>query len=296
MPAIPVLITIRSSAHRDQDAEDETISMLTSGQLELEDTRAVIRYEETLDESLPAQQVVMTINEEGATMSRGGEYATDMVFRMGCRYEGSYHTPYGDMELAVSDMEIYDHLTPQFLAGKEPLLNNARLVICDTNIPEPTLAWIASHCKAPVFVDPVSTAKAVKVKPVLGRLHTLKPNRIEAELLSGVAITDDESLARCADALLSTGLHRVFISLGGDGVYAADYQGGRIKVPCGRAKMVNTTGCGDAFMAAVARAFLDGADLETAAKRGLAASAIAMESADTINPAMSLTAVAERIQ
>lgn len=101
MPAIPVLITIRSSAHRDQDAEDETISMLTSGQLELEDTRAVIRYEETLDESLPAQQVVMTINEEGATMSRGGEYATDMVFRMGCRYEGSYHTPYGDMELAV---------------------------------------------------------------------------------------------------------------------------------------------------------------------------------------------------
>ena len=32
--------------------------MLTSGQLELEDTRAVIRYEETLDESLPAQQAV----------------------------------------------------------------------------------------------------------------------------------------------------------------------------------------------------------------------------------------------
>ena len=35
MPAIPVLITIRSSAHREQAAEDETISMLTSGQLEL---------------------------------------------------------------------------------------------------------------------------------------------------------------------------------------------------------------------------------------------------------------------
>ena len=55
--------------------------------------------------------------------------------------------------------------------------------------------------------------------------------------------------------------------------------------------MVNTTGCGDAFMAAVARAFLDGADLETAAKRGLAASAIAMEGAETINPAMSAEAL-----
>ena len=30
----------------------------------------------------------------------------------------------GDMELAVSDMEIYDHLTPRFLATKEQLLNN----------------------------------------------------------------------------------------------------------------------------------------------------------------------------
>lgn len=43
MPAIPVLITIRSSAHREQAAEDETISMLTSGQLELDQQRAVIR-------------------------------------------------------------------------------------------------------------------------------------------------------------------------------------------------------------------------------------------------------------
>ena len=36
MPAIPVLITIRSSAHREQTAGDETISMLTSGGVELE--------------------------------------------------------------------------------------------------------------------------------------------------------------------------------------------------------------------------------------------------------------------
>lgn len=101
MQTIPVLITIRSSARRDDSGADETISMLTSGELELEEERAVIRYEETLDESLPPQRVVMTFDSGGATMSREGAYATDMVFRMGCRYEGAYHTPYGDMELAV---------------------------------------------------------------------------------------------------------------------------------------------------------------------------------------------------
>ena len=105
----------------------------------------------------------------------------------------------GDMALAVSDMEIYDHLTPRYLSTKEQLLNNARLVVCDTNIPAETLQWIAENCRAPVFVDPVSTAKAGKVKPVLGKLHTLKPNRIEAELLSGVSITDDKSLSAAAD-------------------------------------------------------------------------------------------------
>ena len=200
----------------------------------------------------------------------------------------------GDMELAVSDMEIYQHLTPRFLSTKEALLNNARLVVADTNIPAESLAWLAENCKAPLFVDPVSTAKAGKVQPILGRLHTLKPNRIEAELLSGISITGEESLERCAQALLDTGLHRVFISLGADGVYAADHLGGREHVPCFPARMVNTTGCGDAFMAALAWSWLEGLGLDESARAGLAASAIAMEGEETINPELNVSALKAR--
>lgn len=101
MMVIPVLISIRSNAHRDEVAEDETMTMLVPGEMKLDDTSAVIRYEETLDDSLPAQQVQVTVDENGAIMSRGGAYTAHMVFRMGCRYEGQYHTPYGDMDLAV---------------------------------------------------------------------------------------------------------------------------------------------------------------------------------------------------
>ena len=101
MITIPVLISINSNAHRDEAVEDETMTMLTSGVLELEEEKAVIRYEESIDESVPPQEVTVTIENECATMSRGGAYTTQMVFRMGCRYEGLYHTPYGDMELAV---------------------------------------------------------------------------------------------------------------------------------------------------------------------------------------------------
>ena len=192
----------------------------------------------------------------------------------------------GDMQLAVSDMDIYDHLTPQVLQSRRQLLDGSQVVL-DTNLPAETVAWVAKNCRAPIFADPVSTAKAEKLRPVLGRLHTLKPNRIEAELLSGVAISDDASLRRAADALLETGLHRVFISLGADGVFAADRSGQVLHLPAPEGNIVSTTGCGDSFMAALAWAYLQGSDLERSARAGLAASTITMASADTINPAMS---------
>ena len=201
----------------------------------------------------------------------------------------------GDMRLAVSDMDIYRRLTPHLLAQRQRLLSGSQVIVIDTNIPQESIAYLAENCQVPIFADPVSTAKAAKLKPVLGRLHTLKPNRIEAELLSGVAITDDASLGRAADALLATGLHRVFISLGADGVFAADRTtGSRVRLPVLPAEMVNTTGCGDAFMAAITWAYLRGTDLEGTARAGLAASAIAMEGAETINPAMSEAALRQR--
>lgn len=200
----------------------------------------------------------------------------------------------GDMALAVSDMEIYRHLTPQALAQRHKLLDASQVVVADTNIPAESIAWLAENCAAPLFADPVSTAKAVKLKPVLGKLHTLKPNRLEAELLSGVPITGEASLNKAADALLETGLRRVFISLGAEGVFAAD-RSGRVQLPCLSAELVNATGCGDAFMAAIAWAYLRGTDLADTARAGLAASSIAMESRETINPAMSEEALESRL-
>ena len=193
----------------------------------------------------------------------------------------------GDMLLAVSDMDIYRHLTPQLLSQRQKLLSGSQVLVIDTNIPAESIAYLAENCPVPIFAEPVSTAKAVKLKPVLGKLHTLKPNRIEAELLSGVKITDDASLQKAAETLLDTGLHRVFISLGSDGVFAADRSGQQVQLPPLPGAMVNTTGCGDAGMAAIAWAYLEGTGLEDTARAAMAAGAIAMESAETINPDMS---------
>lgn len=156
----------------------------------------------------------------------------------------------------------------------------------DTNIPAQSIAWLAENIRLPIFADPVSTAKAEKLRPVLGKLHTLKPNRLEAELLSGVSITDAASLNAAADALLATGLRRVFISLGGDGVFAADHSG-RVHVPCCPGEMVNTTGLRRRGHGRHRLGLSGGHRAEDTARAAMAAGAIAMESAETINPDMS---------
>ena len=201
----------------------------------------------------------------------------------------------GEMALAISDMEICKRITPAYLAANQTLLQNAQLIIADTNIPQESLIYLAENCTAPLFCDPVSTKKAEKLRPILHRIHTLKPNRLEAELLSGVKIETAADVAKAADKLIELGVHRMFISMGADGVYAA-MGDQRVQLQNLPGHMVNTTGCGDAFMAALAWAYLEGLTLEKTALAGLAAGSIAMESPETINPCMSATALRNRMK
>ena len=203
--------------------------------------------------------------------------------------------PDGDMALAMNDMAIFERLTPAYLESVLPLLNAAALVVIDANLRADSIAFLAENCTAPLYGDTVSAAKAGKFAPVLGRFHTLKPNRMEAELLSGIPITDENSLFAAADALLKTGLRRVFISLGAGGVLAADREQ-KILLKNPPVQLVNATGCGDAFMAALGFAALESADLSTAARYGLAAAAIAAESPETINPAMNAELIKARLE
>jgi len=204
-------------------------------------------------------------------------------------------SPDGEMALAVSDMSICDQITPGYLAANLPLLHNAQAVVADANIPAESLRYLAENCTAPLFVDPVSTAKAEKLRPILHRIHTLKPNWLEAQLLAGIKAHSPEDMEAVAEKLTEMGVHRMFISMGSDGVYAA-MGDERIPLPNIPGNMVNTTGCGDAFMAALVWAYLEGCDLAATARAGLAAGSIAMESSETINPAMSEDALKNRMK
>ena len=65
--------------------------------------------------------------------------------------------------------------------------------------------------------------------------------------------------------------------------------------PCYKAHMRNATGAGDAFMAAITWAYLEGTNLADACAIASAAAAIAVEGNETINPLMSVEAIKEKM-
>ena len=196
----------------------------------------------------------------------------------------------GDLHAAVADMSICEQITPDRLEPLLPVLNRGSFLIADANLPEETLAWIASNIRIPIAADPVSVAKAPRLRPLLSRLAFLKPNQPEAEILAGFRSGESGSLSRLADVLHELGLSRVFLSLGARGVWADDGKEGAL-LPCIPGSIVNTSGCGDAFVAAAADACLRGLGTMDCARRGLAAAAICAEDPAPVSPKMSAEAI-----
>ncbi len=189
----------------------------------------------------------------------------------------------GEILGAVSDMAIYDALTPDFLETKLEVLNHAALVIMDANLRADAIAFLAENVKAPLFADPVSVKKAERLRGVIGKLTAMKPNRPEASLLTGVSILTNDDLPRAAEAFLRMGMPNVIISLGAEGVYFDDGNERGI-LPCLEGPVINTTGCGDAFFAAAAGAWLEGRGLREMALCGLAASAVCAQTEGAVSP------------
>lgn len=202
----------------------------------------------------------------------------------------------GDMLAAIAQMDIIEKIDPDFLSHKAQLIRGAHLCVLDANLSAQTLEYIAEHLKgADLYVDTVSTAKAVKIRPILSAIHTLKPNRLEAAALSGINITDDESLRKNGAFFLSRGVKRVVISLGLSGVYYHDGVNEFVFKPKD-VRVVNATGAGDAFMAAFIYGSTNGFEAEKLINFSTAASKLALIHEKTINPNSSVENITKNME
>ena len=189
----------------------------------------------------------------------------------------------GDMHVGIADMDIVRYITPDYLRPLMEEINASDAVVVDANLSEETLDYLAEACTAPMYGDPVSTAKAPRMKKLLPRLTAFKPNALEAALLTG-----ENYPGQAARALLKLGIKRVFISLGSGGMLAAE--GNEVlRLPCMTGRIVNTTGAGDAAVAAIVWAGVQGFDLRKTTEAALSAGAQTCAVEETNNPDLKLS-------
>lgn len=98
--SIPILISLDAQSNTEGQPED-TMRLITTGELILKQDEVIIRYEESIDESEPPQKIEISVKDHVIVMSRKGTFDANMVFQKGQRYESQYHTPYGDLDMAL---------------------------------------------------------------------------------------------------------------------------------------------------------------------------------------------------
>ncbi len=184
----------------------------------------------------------------------------------------------GEMSVAINDMDICAALTPDFFEKLLPKLKGYGAMVLDANLPAESIAWLCTHARQPLYADTVSAAKAGRLLPQLKHLRALKTNALEAAALTGE--NDPERAARKL-ARLCRG--RVFVSLGADGMLAAEKEQ-LLCLPVYETEVVNVTGAGDAAAAAIVWSDLRGFSLRDCAQFAQLAGSVTCRSSYANSP------------
>jgi len=209
----------------------------------------------------------------------------------------SLHGVDGDMGVAVNDMEILEHLTPALLESRRDLLQAAGAVVVDSNVSADVLCWLARNLSGkPLFAESVSVAKCNRLLPILGALHTIKANRMEAEALSGCTISNPQSAKDAALALHRRGVVNVVISLGAQGAAWCDAAG-----QCGHravrpVQMASATGAGDAMLSGLVFGHLQGMPMDLSVPWAMACAELTLSSTFANSPELCVAAVQSRLE
>ena len=164
------------------------------------------------------------------------------------------------------------NLTPGDVKKFKKEIESADALLLQLETPVETVLWAAktAHAKkVPVVLNPAPAAKLPK--ELYGCLDWITPNETEAEMLTGVKVTDLASCRKAEAAFLRRGVANVAITLGSKGCYAA----GKI-FPCVKVKAVDTVAAGDTFNGAFVVALAEGRPVDEAVAFAQAASAISV--------------------
>jgi pseudouridine kinase len=164
------------------------------------------------------------------------------------------------------------------------------MVVADLNLPIESIAMLMADARAsgvPLVVVAVSQPKMARLPKDLHGLSLLILNRGELETRAGRPLPTEADVQAACHALQAAGARDIIVTCGASGVYHT--LGDALHwLPAHDAKVVDVTGAGDAFSAAVCWSLLQEPEqLTLACERGLKAASITLASPHTVSPELS---------
>jgi ribokinase len=167
-------------------------------------------------------------------------------------------------------------LTPEDVMPALENIAEGDIVLLQLEIPMATVdACVATAAAkgAKVVLNPAPAA--VVSEDTLAKLYLITPNQTEAQTLTGIEVTDEESATRAAAALCAKGVSRVVITMGAQGSLLYEDGKGEI-IPAHKVTAVDTTAAGDVYNGALCAAMAEGMNLRDALTFATKAAAISV--------------------
>ncbi|HAT04823.1 MAG TPA: ribokinase [Aeromonas salmonicida] len=186
-----------------------------------------------------------------------------------------YVSDEGENSIGIS-AEANGALSPAMVKRHEAMIADAHTLLLQLEVPLESVfeaAKLARSHGTRVVLNP-APARPLPAE-LLALVDLITPNQTEAELLTGVKVSDEASAAQAAARFHQMGISDVMITLGSQGVYCSNAKQRQL-IPGFRVEAVDTTAAGDTFNGALLAAELAGADFNAAVRFAHGAAALSV--------------------
>lgn len=160
----------------------------------------------------------------------------------------------------------------------KPEIEAAEIVLIQLEIPLDVIEYviqIAAVKGIKVILNPAPVPTESLPASIFKSIYAITPNETEAEMLSGIKITDVNSAKKAAQVIHEKGVALVIITLGKKG--ALIYNNGQFElIPGIKVNAVDTTAAGDVFNGVLTAAIAEGEKIEDAILSANAAGALSV--------------------
>ena len=153
-------------------------------------------------------------------------------------------------------------LSPDDFDMAMAMLHESEFVLMQLEIPIPTvehIAQLAALKQKKVILNPAPAAKISD--ELLKNIYIITPNETEAELLTGIKVSDEQSALKAATFLHQKGIEIVIITMGSAGAFLLA-NGTHEMINASKVEAIDTTAAGDTFNGALVVALSEGKTIQ----------------------------------